>query len=140
VGRKLAGPETVRGQVVRFGLLGGTNTLVTAVAFYLLAFVLPARVAFTIVYAAGLLFVTLTTPRLVFGATASWRRRFLLAAWYIGVYFVGLGVVSFLTWLDAPQLVVVAVTVCVTAPLSFLGARLLVIDCRYRAGGSTASG
>lgn len=129
--RRAAGTESVRGQAVRFGLLGGANTAVTTVAFYLLAFVLPARVAFTIVYAAGLLFVTLTTPRLVFGARSSWARRVLLAAWYVGVYFVGLAVVSLLTWVDAPQLVVVLGTVCVTAPLSFLGARLLIAGRRY---------
>ena len=129
-GRKVAGTETVRGQAVRFGLLGGANTLVTTVAFYLLAFVLPARAAFTIVYAGGLLFVTLTTPRLVFGARSSWARRALLAAWYVGVYVVGLGVVSLLTWIDAPQIVVVLGTVCVTAPLSFLGARLLIAERR----------
>ena len=65
-GAKRAGdPATTRGQVVRFGILGGTNTAVTTVAFYLLSFVLPAQAAFTIVYAAGLVFVTLTTPRYV---------------------------------------------------------------------------
>jgi putative flippase GtrA len=112
---------------VRFGVLGGTNTAVTAGAFYLLTWVLPARAAFTIVYAAGLAFVTLTTPRWVFGTGASWSRRLLLAAWYVGVYLVGLGVVSLLSSVvDAPRIAVVLGTVCVTAPLSFLGARLLV--------------
>ena len=46
---------------------------------------------------------------------------------------------SLLSWLDAPRILVVIGTVCVTAPLSFLGARLLVADRSY-SGGSTPSG
>jgi putative flippase GtrA len=134
------GAEGTRGQLLRFGALGGVNTAVTAAAFYLLAFVLPEWLAFTVVYAAGIAFVALTTPRYVFRSAASWRRRLALAAWYVAVYVVGLGVVSLLSWLDAPQLVVVIGTVCVTAPLSFLGARLLVSDDSYSAGGSAPSG
>jgi putative flippase GtrA len=122
------GADGTRGQLLRFGALGGVNTAVTAAAFYLLALVLPASVAFTIVYAAGIVFVALTTPRYVFRSEASWSRRAALAAWYVGVYLVGLGVVALLSWLDAPRVVVVIGTVCVTAPLSFLGARLLVSD------------
>jgi len=138
-GRRLSS-ATTRGQIARFGLLGGVNTAVTAGAFYVLAWVLPPRAAFTIVYAAGLAFVVLTTPRWVFGAGAPWSLRALLAVWYVGVYVVGLGVVSLLSVLDAPRVVVVLGTVCVTAPLSFLGARLLVADRRYSGGGSTPSG
>lgn len=115
-----------RGQLLRFGALGGVNTALTAAAFYLLTLVLPAGLAFTIVYAAGIAFVALTTPRFVFRSATSWSRRLALAGWYVAVYVVGLGVVSLLSWLDAPRVVVVIGTVCVTAPLSFLGARLLV--------------
>ena len=129
-----------RVELLRFGVLGGVNTAVTAAAFYLLAFVLPAGVAYTIVYAAGIVFVALTTPRYVFRSTASWPRRLALAGWYVAVYAVGLGVVWLLSSLDAPRLVVVIGTVCVTAPLSFLGARLLVANRDYSAGGSTPSG
>ena len=129
-----------RGELLRFGALGGVNTAVTAAAFYLLALVLPAGVAFTIVYAAGIVFVALTTPRYVFRSAASWPRRLALAGWYVAVYVVGLGVVWLLTLLDAPRLVVVIGTVCVTAPLSFLGARLVVSSRGYSAGGNTPSG
>ena len=91
-----ANAGSTRGQVLRFGALGGANTALTTAAFYLLAWVLPAEVAFTIVYAAGIVFVALTTPRYVFRATASWWRRLALAGWYVAVYLVGLGVVSLL--------------------------------------------
>jgi putative flippase GtrA len=113
--------------VLRFVLVGGTNTVATAAAFYGLALVLPARIAFTIVYAAGLAFVVTVTPGYVFGSRSSWARRLLLALWYVATYGVGLGVIALLTSvLSAPRLLVVFGTVMVTAPLSFVGGRLLV--------------
>jgi putative flippase GtrA len=136
-----ANAGSTRGQVLRFGALGGANTALTTAAFYLLAWVLPAEVAFTIVYAAGIVFVALTTPRYVFRATASWSRRLALAGWYVAVYLLGLGVVALLdSVLDAPRIVVVLGTVAVTAPLSFLGARLLFVRGRQPAGGNAPSG
>jgi hypothetical protein len=89
--------------------------------------VLPTRLAFTIVYAAGLAFVVAVTPGYVFGRRSSWRRRLLLALWYLGTYGVGIGVIALLaSVLSAPRVVVVLGTVMVTAPLSFVGARLIV--------------
>lgn len=113
--------------MLRFALVGGANTLATAAAFYALATVLAPRIAFSIVYAAGLAFVVVVTPGYVFGTHSSWRRRLILALWYVVTYLVGLGVVSVLaSALSAPRIVVVLATVMVTAPLSFLGATLLV--------------
>lgn len=113
--------------MLRFIVVGGTNTVVTAAAFYGLATLLPARIAFTIVYAAGLAFVVVVTPRYVFGSRTSSARRLLLALWYVATYGVGIGVIALLaSVLSAPRLVVVLGTVMVTAPLSFIGARLLV--------------
>jgi putative flippase GtrA len=133
--------------VLRFGLIGGANTLVTSVAFYLLAVVLPARIAFTIVYAAGLAFVVVATPRYVFGSRSSRPRRLLLALWYLITYLVGIGVISVLSAaVTDTRGVVVVGTILVTAPLSFLGARLIVGGEPYASstgsstGGSTPSG
>ena len=71
--------------------------------------------------------MVLVTPGFVFGSRAPWSRRLLLAAWYACTYLVGLGVVSVLeSALAAPRIVVVLGTVAVTAPLGFVGARLLV--------------
>lgn len=107
--------------------MGGANTITTAAAYYGLATVLSPRVAFTIVYVAGLAFVVIATPRYVFGSRSSWSRRLLLALWYLGTYVVGLGVIFLLTSVvSAPRVAVVLGTVMVTAPLSFVGARLLI--------------
>jgi hypothetical protein len=107
--------------------------------------VLQARIAFTIVYVAGLAFVVLVTPGYVFGSRSAWPRRVLLAFWYVGTYLVGIGVISLLTSVvSASRIAVVLGTVAVTAPLGFIGARLLVGRPGYgagmSAGGSTPSG
>ena len=110
--------------MLRFILLGGANTLGTTAAFYALTAVLPARIAFTVVYLVGLAFVVVFTPGYVFGSRSSWLRRLLLALWYVGTYALGIGVISALS---APRAVVVLGTVSVTAPLGFVGARLLSV-------------
>src|SRR3954447_15449522 len=90
--------------VVRFLALGGANTAVTAVAFYLLSFVMEPRIAFTIVYFCGLAFVTFVTPRFVFDTRPRHRRRAAMAGWYLVVYLCGLAATSLLDrTLDLPR-------------------------------------
>ncbi len=127
VAKRALSSATIRGQLRRFLVVGVANTVVSSVAFYGLATVIPARVAFTFVYFAGLAFVVVATPRYVFRSSPSWGRRVLLALWYLGTYGVGIGVITVLkAELSAPRAVVVLGTVMVTAPLSFAGGRLLV--------------
>jgi putative flippase GtrA len=108
-------------------VLGGTNTLVGAAALYVLSGLMPATVAWTVTYAVGITFVMLVTPGFVFGANARWSRRLLLGGWYVCTYLVGLGVIALLQSVaSVPRIVIVLVTVAVTAPLGFVGGRFLV--------------
>ncbi len=128
-----SGSRELAGQAGRFLVLGGANTAVTTLAFYGLSFVLAPSVAFTVVYAAGLIFVTLTTPRFVFGTRASHHRKAALITWYLGVYLCGLGAIHVLSGtLSAPRGLVVLGTLAVTTPLNFLGARWIVGTQRER--------
>jgi putative flippase GtrA len=113
-------------QFLRFLVVGGVKTVVTGLLFYVLAGVLPPRLAFTLVYIAGLLFVALVTPRFVFGMRASRREIALLLCWYAGIYFVGIAVVSGLDAISDSRVLLAVGTVLVTAPLGFAGARLLI--------------
>ncbi len=115
-----------RAQFLRFLVVGGVNTAVTTVLFYGLALVVPPRVAFTLVYVGGLAFVTMATPKYVFRVRARASRLALLAVWYVGIYLVGLAVVSGLDSISDRRAVIVLGTVFVTAPLGFAGGRLLV--------------
>ena len=115
------------GHAGRFLVLGGANTAFTTAAFYGLSFLVRPSIAFTLVYAAGLIFVTLTTPRFVFGTRASHRRKAALICWYLGVYLCGLVAIRVLTHeLSASRGLVVVGTLVVTTPLNYLGARWLV--------------
>ena len=113
-------------ELVRFALVGGSNTLVTLLLFVLLQHWLPAAVAYTLVFALGLAYTTAMTATVVFGARLTWRTGALYVGWYLLVYGIGLGTVSLLgsVWAPSPVLTAV-VTVGITAPLNFLGGRLL---------------
>lgn len=113
-------------RVLRFVAVGGANTLVTSAAFYALTFVLPTAVAFTLVVAGGLAFVAAVTPGYIFGTSPTRARRALLVCWYATTWLAGLGVIALFSAADVPRAVVVIGTVCVTAPLNFLGGLLLV--------------
>jgi putative flippase GtrA len=113
-------------ELLRFAIVGGSNTLITLLLFTLLQHWLDAGLAYTLVFALGLIYTTSMTATVVFGARLTWRTALLYVGWYLLVYSVGLGTVSLLgrVWAPSP-FVTAAVTVCVTAPLNFLGGRLL---------------
>jgi putative flippase GtrA len=114
------------GEVVRFLLVGGSNTLVTLALFVLLQQWLEPAVAYSVVFALGLAYTTAMTASVVFGARLTWRTGGAFVGWYLLVYGVGLLAVQLLQALWTPSSVVTAVvTVAITAPLNFLGGRLL---------------
>jgi putative flippase GtrA len=114
------------GEVVRFLLVGGSNTLVTLALFVLLQQWLEPAVAYSVVFALGLAYTTAMTASVVFGARLTWRTGGAFVGWYLLVYGVGLLAVQLLQALWTPSSLVTAVlTVAITAPLNFLGGRLL---------------
>ena len=117
---------TLGPQFLRFAVLGALKTIATGVLFYFLAAVLPTTLAFTFVYVLGLLVVALVTPRFVFQITARRLMVGFLLLWYVVVYFVGLAVVGLLDAVTDSRLLLTLGTICVTAPLGFAGARLLL--------------
>ena len=114
------------GELIRFLLVGGSNTLVTLALFVLLQQWLPPSAAYTAVFALGLAYTTVMTASVVFGARLTWRTGGAFVGWYLLVYGVGLLVVRLLhTFWEPSALTTAVVTVGVTAPLNFLGGRLL---------------
>lgn len=113
--------------LMRFGAVGLVNTGVTAACFVLLALWIPTAVAYTIVYVAGLAFTTFATSRWVFGQeqTDGWSAA-AFVGWYLAVYALGLTAVSLLearTGLASGW--VAAAVIAITAPVNFVGGRLL---------------
>ena len=121
-----AGGRKSLGEALRFLVVGGSNTLVTLALFVLLQRWLSPAVAYTVVFALGLAYTTALTATVVFGSRLTWRRAAAFVAWYLLVYGVGLLVVQGMHALWDPSALATAVaTVAVTAPLNFLGGRLL---------------
>ena len=118
------GPSSNRSAVMRFLVVGGSNTAITLVLFALLARIMPPWIAYTVVFSLGLAYTTLLTGRFVFRAHSTWRSSGLFIGWYLVVYAVGLGLVQTLQALGvrSPDLLAL-LTVVVTAPLNFLGGR-----------------
>lgn len=111
-------------QGLRFGIVGGINTVATYLLFVLLQTWLAPRLAYTLVFAVGLTWMVAMTSRYVFSARASARRMAGFALWYVGVYLAGITVVRLFEDHTNAWLIALA-TIAVTAPLSFIGGRLL---------------
>ena len=109
--------------------VAGSNTAVTFALLACLSHVLDPRLAYTLVFAAGLIFTSLLTSRFVFSNSVSRAGSVVFVLWYIGVYLVGLLVVHLIDGSgDRSGLVLAFVTVLVTAPLGFLGGRIIFGD------------
>jgi putative flippase GtrA len=126
------------GEVLRFLIVGGANTLLTGAIFLALSSVVPATVAYTVAFAVGIGFAALVTPHVVFRTRATTRQRFRYVVWYLTIYVMGLATVYVLRdRLLLSTTFVAAVTFVATAGLSFLGARFLFADGRDTDAGGT---
>lgn len=117
----------VAGQAGRFVIVGVVNTLLTGGLFYVLAFVVPTLLAYTIAFTLGIVFTAILAPRFVFLTRPSVSRRALYAVWYLIVYVIGLACVRVLDEVaHADHLDVVGLTVVLTAVLGFVGGRVIL--------------
>jgi putative flippase GtrA len=110
----------------RYLLVGGTNTAITFALLVLLANFINHSLAFTIVFALGVAYTTALSGRYVFASGAPLRHSLTFVLWYVAVYFVGLGVINVLDsrGTHSPVLIALA-SVGTTAPLGFIGGRLI---------------
>lgn len=117
-------PHSLGSSAWRFAIAGGANTLVTGALLTLLSLVIDPKLAYTIVFAAGIAFSTYLADRFVYGVRMGRRAMGAYVAMYVVVYLIGLAVIR---WLGAAGLPDAAsgLVVVVTAPLTFLGGRLI---------------
>ncbi|MDM8084681.1 GtrA family protein [Cellulomonas cellasea] len=113
------------GSALRFGVVGGANTLVTGVLLSLLSLVIAPGLAYTVVFALGILFSTFMAGRFVYRVEMARAQILQYVAMYIGVYVVGLGVLAVAVGQGLPP-GYSGLVVLVTAPLTFLGGLLIV--------------
>ncbi|WP_149202571.1 GtrA family protein [Actinotalea subterranea] len=118
-------PRSLTSSAWRFVVAGGFNTLVTGVALSLLAQVIDPRLAYTIVFLVGIGISVALAGGFVFGVAMTRRLVVLYVAMYLLVYVVGLGVVALADAAGMPD-IGSGLVVLVTAPLTFIGGRLLL--------------
>ncbi|CAA9263769.1 MAG: hypothetical protein AVDCRST_MAG52-2747 [uncultured Blastococcus sp.] len=94
--RVRAVPRGRLSELVRFLLVGGSNTVATLPLFVLLQQWMGPALAYTVVFALGLAYTTTMTATVVFGARLTWRTATAFVGWYLSVYGVGLAVVALL--------------------------------------------
>ena len=111
--------------LVRFVLAGLVNSGVTYVLFLLLARVLDARIAYTIVYILGIGLAYVLNTLFVFKVSPTKRTALQYPLIYGVQYLYGLAAVSALTlWLHASNAVAMGIVIVTSVPLSFLLNRL----------------
>jgi len=119
------GPRSVRSSAWRFLLAGGFNTAVTGVLLSALARVMDPRLAYTLAFAVGIALAVALAGGFVFGVTLTRRLAGLYTAMYVAIYLVGLVAVALAARAGmAPEWS--GLVVFVTAPLTFVGGRLLL--------------
>lgn len=120
-------PRTeVARQVIRFLILGGTNTLITYAIFVGLGLLIPAWVAYTVAFSLGLAWTTLGASRFVFRANRSLKRILLFLVWYLMVFGVGQLLIRLVNPVGFLGLVLTSLIVLiVTTPITFVGGRLI---------------
>jgi putative flippase GtrA len=113
-------------QILRFLVVGGSNTLITYAIFVLLGLVIDSGLAFTIAFLIGLVWVTFGSSRFVFQGGTSFKRIVVFLSWYLVIYAIGRLIVHFI---DPQGLVALLLTslavLIVTTPLTFIGGRLI---------------
>jgi putative flippase GtrA len=115
-----------RGQVLRFLLIGGSNTFISYAIFVALGLVIEPWLAYTIAFAVGLAWTSVGSSWFVFRSAFSWRKIAIFVACYVVVW--GFG--QLVIWLISPSgvrelLITSLVVLVVTTPLIFLIGRFV---------------
>jgi len=119
--------KSVTGDLLRFLLAGGLNTLLTLAVFQIALFVTNASIAYAISWIAGILFVVMFYPTRVFpeGRTGP-RDRIALGASYVAMFLLGLGLLNVLTWLGMQPRISIVIVLAFTTAANFVASRLLL--------------
>ncbi|MET0434560.1 MAG: GtrA family protein [Cellulomonas sp.] len=120
-------PESPRSLVAaawRFAAAGLLNTALTGVALTLLALVIDPTLAYVIVFLAGIGLSTYLAHRFVYGVPLGRNGTIAYVLMYLVVFVVGLGVIELMKDAGLPG-GSSGLVVLVTAPLTFVGGRII---------------
>jgi putative flippase GtrA len=118
-------PHSLGSSAWRFVLAGGLNTLVTGLLLSWLATVIDPRLAYTLVFALGIGIAVGTAGAFVFGVKLTRMLTFIYIVMYVTTYAMGLAVIALAGAAGMPP-EWSGLVVLITAPLTFVGGRLLL--------------
>jgi putative flippase GtrA len=111
-------------QIGRFGIVGAVNSVLTYVLYVLLLLVMSYSAAFTLSFAAGLVFSLLANAKITFGSRIRPASGLYFCLFYLLSYFVGLILIMFfIEVLRVPAALAPLAAMPITVPINFLGSR-----------------
>lgn len=120
--------------VVRFLLVGGTNTAATLLLYWLLLGWLVPRAAYAVSFAAGMVLGYLLNTRFVFRVRRQWRSLALFPLVHLATYVVGaLALELAIGWLHIDPRVAPLLSIAATVPTSYLLTHSLLRNGKSRA-------
>jgi putative flippase GtrA len=123
------GPRSARSSAWRFLVAGGFNTVVTGLLLSFLARLMDPPLAYTLVFALGIVIAVTTAGGFIFGVRLTRRLVVRYVTMYVAVYLVGLAAVALAVGAGMPR-EWSGLVVLITAPLTFIGGRLLLVTSR----------
>lgn len=113
-------------QLVRFIIVGGTNTLLTYAVFVGLGLLIAPWISYTIAFAIGLAWTSIGSSRFVFSSGLAVTRILLFAGCYVVIYGVGRVIIHFVDPQSLTELLITSLIVLVaTTPLIFIVGRFI---------------
>lgn len=112
--------KSIKGEGIRFLVVGGANTLFTYIVYLVLLPPLGYVYAFTVSFAVGVVFAFVAYTSFVFRSSLKWQKLYKYPFLYIAQYISGLTLLSLLIkWLGLDERIAPVVNVIVLTPLTF---------------------
>jgi putative flippase GtrA len=125
MGIRVRNRRSVGQQFGGFLIVGAANTVLTLLIYELLIFWIPYGIAYTLAFAAGLVFALTANARFAFATRVTAPRAVRFTLFYLISYALGFGLVAFLIELvHVPAALAPAAALVITVPLNFFGSRV----------------
>jgi putative flippase GtrA len=119
---RTASADGTRGALLRFVLVGATNTLTSGLLVVLAAEWIDIELAYTIIFMLGLTVMTVVSGRFVFRSRLSARSVVRFVSWYLCVYLIGSAIIQLAdSDLHVSHVLTTCAVLTITVPLNFLG-------------------
>ena len=111
----------------KFILVGGTNTFITYILYWLLLILLPYSIAYSVSYLTGILLSYYLSSKIVFKTQLSLSSFLKFPLVYVAQYILGLGLLALVVeYYGLPEELGMVVVIIISVPVTFLLMRFLL--------------